>query len=133
MTLALMRGFWISVVMLTCIVGCEERRYSDTLTESATVVDVVYTPSSHGEGISPTVNFCDGSLGVAFTSIDVPAVYAVVFECQHGKFIVQSKDLWERMTEGLVVTVSYREVYMVDDKQGTRRLIDYDFLGAEPR
>ncbi|MBI2451807.1 hypothetical protein HYV50_01875 [Candidatus Pacearchaeota archaeon] len=121
---------------------------SEILHEDAAVVDIVYTPSRHGSGsgFGPTID-SGGNIGISFSdvSVDIPEKYAVVFKCQHGKFVVQGtnqyyRDLWERFTEGQEVDVTYREVfrntYQDIDKDGKkdlikRELIDYDFIDAQ--
>lgn len=136
------------------LTGCKETKIelSDILHEDAIVSDVVYTPSRHGSGggMGPTIDITgDGGIGVAMTSVSVhiPEKYAVVFKCQHGKFIVggtdkQHRDIWERFSEGQNVDISYREVFksVYDDIDGDgkddlleRKLIDYDFLDAQPK
>ena len=118
---------------------------STILHEKGVVVDVVYSPSKHGSGAGPTIDF-NGNIGIAFTSVTVPERYAVVFKCEHGeKFIVQGKtqeykDLWQRFVEGDSVDISYKELYRStyedtnDDGEKElvkRELIDYDFLDAQ--
>lgn len=108
--------------------GCGETEYSAELTEKAEIVEVVYTPAQHGSAIGPTFS-TSGNVGVAITSVDIPEVYAVVFQCEHGKFIIKRKDVWERAKTGAKVTVRYREEYWVTEKE--RRLVKYDFLGFD--
>lgn len=127
-----------------CTYQESKEEYSPNLTETATVVDLVYTPRRHGsgDGVGLTTG---GDLAFTSTSVTVPERYAVVFQCQHGKFIIendqeQTKALWNRLKEGQEVTVTYREVYrltyMVKDGQRTplhRELKDYDFINATPK
>ena len=134
--------------MLLVFWGCKynytEMQNSEVLTESATVVDLVYVPSRHGSGVGPTIDLTGGGgMGVAITGVDIPEKYAIVFQCQHGKFIIendqgQAKDLWNRLREGQEVVGSYREMYQTRwEKDGNkkrfleRRLVDYDFLDAK--
>ncbi len=132
--------------------GCKETRteLSDILHEDAVVSETVYTPSRHGSGsgVGPTFDVTDGNVGIAFTSINIniPEKYAVVFKCQHGKFIVEGTDiehksLWKKLSQGQEVDISYREVFnsVYDDIDGdgkkdlvSRTLVDYDFLDAQP-
>jgi len=124
--------------------------YSNVLQEDAEVVDVVYSPSRHGSGAGPSFGMdMDGNptMGLAVTSVSIPEKYAVVFKCQHGKFIVEGtdnehKDLWERMVEGQDVDVTYKEIYEAtykdlnnDGKRDLveRKLVKYDFLNAQPK
>lgn len=125
--------------------------YSQVLYEDAVVSDVVYSPSRHGSGsgIGPTMDF-DGNMGLAITSTNVriPEKYAVVFECEHGKFISEGtdtrhKDLWNKLKEGMEVEVSYREKFQAtygkdNDGDGerdlvSRELVGYDFIDAVPK
>lgn len=137
---------------LSLFSGCRETKieYSPVLYEDATVVDVVYVPSRHGSGAGPTfaMDF-DGnpSMGIAVTSVEIDENYAVVFKCQHGKFISEGsderhKDLWKRMAEEMEVDVTYKEIYRVVyddiDKDGKKEVIEKvltgrDFLDAQPK
>jgi hypothetical protein len=114
------------------LAGCYKTEYSETLTEQAAVLDVIYQPSQHGGGMGVGMSM-SGNMVVTSNSVDIPAKYAVVFECQHGKFIIEGtgekhKALWQRLKAGQRVTVTYREQWRVDDK--TRTLVKYDFLDA---
>lgn len=123
---------------LSLLSGCDfaVRQYSATMTEPATVADLAYVPAGHGSGVGISMK---GDLSVS--SVDIPERYAVVFHCNHGKFVVegsQYKPLWLRLREGQPVTVLYREVRecrKVDGvvKPETCRTVDLDFLDAVPR
>jgi hypothetical protein len=143
-------GGLVAVASLPFLSGCEhtEQEYSQILHEDAKVVQTVYTPSRHGSGTTVNFNSDDeGNINPGFgvTSIDIPEKYAVVFKCQHGKFIVEGTDsqhkaLWKRMNEGDIVDVTYKEVYQTrynnqDGKKNIleKRLIDYDFIDAQPK
>lgn len=128
----------VCLILISCNGPHTRSTVSGVMTEPATVVDLVYTPSSHGDGISPSITM-DGKLGIQFTSIDVKSKYAVIFECQHGKFIVENnqdkaKELWGRLHKGQSVTVTYREEYEEqygeDNHIKGRTLQKYDFLDA---
>jgi hypothetical protein len=132
--------FFLVLVLSVLFTGCIEvkRESSDILYEKATVADLVYTPSTHGSGVSPTINM-NMDLGISFTSVDVEERYAVVFQCQHGKFIIQNdqkqaKALWSQLKQGQEVTVSYKEEFETtydDEKPIARKLLKYDFLDAK--
>ncbi len=130
--------------------GCKETKteLSDILHEDAIVSDVVYSPSRHGSDVSPTIDITgDGGIGIAIVDVDIPEKYAIVFKCEHGKFIVEGTDiehkaLWERLEEGQKVDVTYKEIYksVYDDVDGdgendlvSKTLIKYDFLDAQPK
>lgn len=141
----LVRRFFLSLLVLSSVaslVSCriirEEKTYSGTLTEPAKVVDVIYTPERHGSGSGMGL---DMDLNPTFhtTTVTIPRKYAIVFQCQHGKFIIEndqekSKELWGRLKEGQDVTVYFREVYterFQGDSLLSRMLIDLDFLDAK--
>lgn len=80
--------------------------------------------------------------GVRLTTTEVPEKFAVVFKCQHGKFIITKKAVYDKLksSEGQKVEVSYREVYRATYKteNNERQLVsrvmtEYDFLGVELR
>ena len=148
------KNFMIKPILYSALalgtIGCSSREekteLSDVLHEDALVVETVYTHSRHDSGSSVGM---DLDLNISFhtTSINIPEKYAVVFKCQHGKFIVEGTDaehkrLWEKLVEGQKVDVTYREIYktIYNDKDGDgkkdlveRILVNYDFLGAEPK
>lgn len=123
-----MKKFIVAVML--ALAGCQE--YGPELREEATVVDLPFVPAGHGTGIGTSVS-SNGKLGTTVTSVHIPARYAVVFECQHGRFVVQGeegvKPMWSRFKVGQPVWVMYREVF--DDPGGP--VVDLDFLRAEPR
>ena len=116
-----------TALLFLFVVGCYKTEYSPTLTEPATVSDSIYTPAQHGSAVGPVLN-TSGNAGLAITSVDVPEAYAVVFKCQHGKFIVKRKDIWEKLQTGDKVVIQYREEYHVTDKE--RVLHKFDFIDA---
>ena len=128
--------------------GCDsrvstKREISDTLYEEAVVSDAIYAPSQHGS--STSIDWL-GDGGVRTVSVNVPKKYAVVFECQHGKFIIEGsrekhEALWKKCIRGKKMNVSYKEISDViyEDRNGDgkkepveKRIVDYDFLNAEP-
>ena len=141
---------YIATIGISLFTACKEVKteISDVLHEDGKVVDLVYSPSNHGTGIGPTVDLTgDGGMGIAVTSVDIPEKYAVVFRCQHGKFIIEGtdekyKNLWSRLEENQEVDITYRERYKITyddiDNDGKKepiekRLIKYDFLDAQPK
>jgi hypothetical protein len=138
----------MGVIML---LGCERtknERSSRAFLENAEVVDLVFTPSGHGSGsgVGPSINM-NGGLGISFVSVsvDIPEVYSIIFECEHGKFIVQSnkhkesekiKELWSKLKKNQKVVVTYYEVYKNTydgDKLKESHLVKYDFIDAKPK
>lgn len=152
-----MRNIIVTLVCLVTLflVGCQEvkQEFSGNLIEDAVIVEAVYTPSSHDRKLGLTA-FKLGPLGVDFSGnsglriggglqvsgVTVPEKFAVVFKCQHGKFIITQKEVYEKFKdhEGEKVEVLYREIYRTtyEKKDGkleviSRVLEDYDFLSAE--
>lgn len=119
------------------LVGCKINKveYSAELTEEAAVVDSIYVPAVHGSGMGPTISMNE-NFGLAFLGVTIEPKYAVIFQCQHGKFIIESrkaKELWQRLKKDQRVVVTFREVYMATYKKNNlleRRLIKYDFVDA---
>jgi hypothetical protein len=106
------------------LVGCGRAEYGPSKSESATVVDLPYVPDGHGSGFGVT-----SSGKSVLTSEDIPARYAVVFQCAHGRFAVAGADdrhrlLWSKLKVGDRVHVVYRE----EIKDG--RPVGLDFLDA---
>jgi len=123
----------VCVALLLCLlsIGCNVTRYSETLTEEGVVEQTVFTPSTHGTGTGIDMT---GKGGISIVSVSTSPVWATVFRCQHGKFIIYGQGLWERMHGGQTVTISYREVYRCPRKEPDKcALVDYDFLDAVSR
>jgi hypothetical protein len=123
-------------ILLLFIIGCENPiKYGPEQFERAQIVDMCYVPPGHGSDVSVGMTFDgDGNLSPTITpiSIDIPARYAVVFKCQHGKFIIQgderAKNIYESFDEGDNVTVKYCEkIRFIDSKQ---TVIGLHFLGC---
>lgn len=96
------------------------------------VEDVIFAPSQHGSGVGIAIDG-KGRAGPTFTSISVPEKYAIVFRCEHGRFVVQGESercqhLWQHLKGGETVQVTYREIYLVG--ANTRELIGFDFIDA---
>ena len=101
------------------------------LTEKAKVLQTCYTPGSHASGIGLTTGG-----DVAFVSTSVEPTWAIVFECRHGRFIVEDQGkgsrahkLWDRLKEGQEVTIEYHEKY-TEDSTGQRTVVGYKFVDA---
>ena len=110
------------LVLMGAMVGCCHTEYSKELTEPATVEQTIFTPATHGTGVGPVTG---GKGGLTVVSVDTSPVYAVVFECQHGKFIVENEAVWRYLKQGDHVLVNYREVYC--HKADGLHLKKYDF------
>lgn len=137
-----MRQLYTIPAVLLCILflGCEEEEISPILTEPATVLEVIYSPAQHGSGVGPTLDITgSGGIGIAITSVSVKEKFAIVFQCPHGKFIIEggkkhkAKELWGRLKNGQEVTVSYQEIYRTTYENGEpikRVLVKYQFIDA---
>lgn len=114
---------------LLLLVGCYKIELGGELTEPAEVDDTIYMPANHGSGTG-----FDGKGRLTFTDVDIPAKYAVVFKCQHGKFSIEDsrgQELYKQLSRGDQVIIHYQEKFKVDTKAGTRELIGLHFVSAE--
>ena len=120
---------YVALLALMALTGCTNREYGPEQTEPARVADLPYVPSGHGSGTGIGI----GSKGVVptMTTVDIPARYAIVFECQHGRLVVERHpEIWKTLRVGQQVTVRFREVFEVSGE--SRHLVDLDFLGVDP-
>lgn len=111
--------------------GCPEFEESSELTEPAKVLQLCYSPGSHGTGVGLTTGG-----DIAVVPVTVEPSWAVVFECQHGRFVIEdvgrdsrAHRLWGRLKEGQSVSVRYREVYSVS--KGVKTFSKYRFVDAQ--
>lgn len=113
------------LLLSVALAACTE--YGPELTEQGRVDQTVYAPRSHSSGTSVGM---DGKVG--FVSVSTPEQYAVVFQCEHGKFVLEgtqnAERMWRSLSEGDSVTIVYREGFRGDGDE--RRLVDYDFIDA---
>lgn len=92
-------------------VACEEKPRT-LLHEEAVVEQSTFVPGQPcgGSGIGLDT---DGSLSVHSFDCSTEDVYAVVFRCQHGKFVVRhgdrARETWEHVHAGDHVTNAYYE------------------------
>lgn len=125
------KGIIVAAVVFALLLttACNSRSYSQDLYEDGEVIGSTFMPANHG---SATGVSSKGSLVVS--SVEIPAVYAVVFKCEHGQFVVQGegeryKQLWEQLPQGTKVDIVYREIYEGSDDK--KRLVKLDFLYAK--
>lgn len=121
-------------VILICLMlaGCYKTE-AVNLEEPAVVSDVIYSPAQHGVGTGVGMS-TSGNMVVTTTNISTNAIYGIVFECEHGKFVVEGsrdkhKALWQQLKRGQKVIVKYTEIYRVDDKGG-RFMLSRKFQSA---
>lgn len=133
-----------AIVLLSVLLmnGCDKAprtEYSPMLTEPGEIYDTAYVPAGHGHDTAIGYNLGEGG-GLTITPVDVeiPERYAVIFKCQHGKFVIdghKAKRLYERFDRGDKVTIQYREIIRVVTRDGveSRSVVDLDFLDAVKR
>ena len=126
----------LAITALLTLFACADIRIetSDILTEQGKVELLVFSKGFHDSDVDVGMNF-DGDLTFTPRSISVPDRYGVVFSCEHGnKFYIQSRELFDTLTQGQKVTIYYKEIYRCryeDNVLKERVLIDYDFLDAK--
>lgn len=118
---------YFTIPFITIIIGCRDIRKESSaiLYENAIVDGLIYSPSNRGKSME--------NLSLTPTSVSIPERHGVVFKCQHGKFYIESKILWENLSQGDRVVVEYQELFKVEYKDGkeiSRELYDFHFLGA---
>lgn len=144
----------IASLFISCNKKTESER-SEILHEDGIVSTTVYTPSSHSTTVGMTALKTGGfgmdyggnmgirlGSGLQISSVTVPEKFSVVFQCTHGKFVVEDKTVYEKLKnhEGKSVDISYYEMYQTSFKKENgkwnlekRVLIDYDFVNAVPK
>jgi len=123
-----------SCIVLLVVLGCRDiRKESSIVLHEVAVVDgLIYSPSHHSSSMDVGIT-TGGNLSLTPTSVSIPERHGVVFKCQHGKFYIESKSLWEDLSQGDHVIIDYQELFKVEYKDGkeiTRELYDLHFLGA---
>ena len=114
---------FVLVACLIALAGCDRYEEGPVQTEDAVVVDLPYVPSGHGSGVGVGLT-TSGSMAVSSISTDIPARYATVFQCQHGRFVVEGHEaMWKRLKVGQKVTVYYTEQWRSQGKTHEK----YDF------
>ena len=108
----------------------------------AMVVTAAFTPFSHGVELMPIYDLVSGELSLDLVESSIPKRFSVVFQCQHGQFVIDGEPVYRAMLPlvGKEVSIAYREEYRVVYKENDngervaveRTLIDYDFLYAKP-
>lgn len=128
------------------------------VTEAGKVLEIAFrlgstvTTNSEMPGYNKTIaqSGWDDPLGMHNKTVSVPVVrgsntvkvedqFAIVFECQHGKFLIEdlgresrAGNLWKKLKQGNEVKIRYKEVYYVVPADKTRTLRRYEFVDADP-
>lgn len=131
-----MKNWLFALLACLSLAGCYKTEYSEPLSEKGKVLDMFMTPEQviHNNYSSTDE---DGYVHYHSYTNRVPAKYSVIYQCQHGvRFVITGDDalhreLYQRMARDANVTISYREVYHIDNKTGEKTLADYDFLNAD--
>ena len=124
--------------ILLALAACDGARTetSEELTEEAEVVQVIYNP---GQTSTSSGTSMDLDLKVKFHNhrITSPDKFAVVFKCQHGKFVIEDEGkgsraerLWKKLSQGDKVVLRYKEVNTAWP-DGRRELQKYEFIEAD--
>src|SRR2546430_1108942 len=110
-----MKPIWLLAALL--LVGCDNHFNGPPRIEYGEVYDTAFVPAGHGKesGIAVTTD-SDGDTHVSptFSSVNIPARYAIVFKCQHGKFVIdkdRGEVLYKRLSRGDKVRIDYEVVY----------------------
>lgn len=135
-----MKNF-ILPILLFALSACDNAKYetSEILHEEGIVYDSIFVPEGHGSDIEFNID-ADGNFSIDTVSVHMPERYAVVFKCQHGKFIIantnKAKELYHRLSRNQKVDITYTEITKITkDKSGVeeqeiKQLHDFDFIDA---
>lgn len=123
--------------------------------EKGKVVEVFYQPgtttTTSTPGHTAVINKSDWDdpLGMHRKTMVVPSTsttvtvadqFAVAFECQHGKFLIEDRgkesragQLWKKLKKDDQVNIRYKEVFYVVPAEESRKKLDrYEFIDADP-
>lgn len=120
-----------AVVSGALFCGCVQRFNGPELTESGEVYDTCFVPKGHGSDLAIGFDM-DGNYHVTPVDITIPARYAIVFKCKHGKFVIdgeRAEGLYKQLSRGDSVTIRYCEKFEVRD--GHTNAVDLHFIGAD--
>ena len=125
------------VVAILGVSGCAQHVYGPELTEPGRVVAMSYMPRNHGTGAGYAFTGGKSGGGIVVTSVTIPEKYAIVFQCQHGSFVIENDEaqrLFTTLTQGVVVSIHYRVIYRRKHKDPKTDIpVDLDFLTAVPQ
>lgn len=117
----------IVICLLCCISSCVNYTIetSEEKTETATVVQMVYIPSTQRVDIAPAITF-DGDFTFAVVSTGSPEFHGVTFRCdEHQKtFTLTGKSLYEKLKPGDKVELTYVELTTIypDGRRETKHV-----------
>ena len=121
------------VLILACLAclmcGCSRYIEGPEKTEQGEIYDVCFVPEGHGSGMGFT-----SKGNMVFTDTYIPARYAVVFKCEHGKFVIdgdRGERIYKAFNKGDSVTIHYCEDLKVNADGTTTNAYDLHFLGVE--
>ena len=127
--------------------------------EAGKVLEVAFrlgsttTSNSDTPGYNKTISksWIDDPLGMHNKKVEVPGTkttntvkvedqFAIVFECQHGKFLIEdlgrdsrAGKLWKKLKQGDKVKIRYKEVFYVVPADGTKKSLErFEFVDADP-
>ncbi len=134
-------NYTFGIIAIFTLIGCgdiDKIEYGPVLTEEGEIYETAYVPAGHGSDIAVGYNTGDqGGLSITPISVDIPERYAVVFKCQHGKFVIdgnKGEALYKRFEKGDRCTITYREIIrigMKDYEEVSRTVYDLDFIDAK--
>ena len=113
--------------------ACPEWQNGPEITEPGEVYDTCFVPKGHGSDVAIGYSMAGkGGVTVTPVDIDIPARYAIVFKCQHGKFVIdgeRGERLYKKLSKGDHVTIRYCECFEVDG--GKTNAADLHFIDAD--
>ncbi len=128
------------------------------LVESGKVLEIAFrlgsttSTTNQAMGYQKTISksWVDDPLGLHNKTVNVPGTsatstvkiedqFAVVFECQHGKFLIEdlgrdsrAGKLWKKLKQGDEVKIRYKEIFHVIPAENKKTVVSYEFIDADP-
>ena len=109
----------IIVALLLCIIvaGCGKTEYSEVKQETAEVITMNYIPVYSQCNVAPGMT-TNGDLTFSIHNNYQPEKYIVMLRCSehNNTFAIESKELFNKVKIGSVVTLNYVDEIYIDDK-----------------
>ena len=97
--------------------------------EPAKVQVLAYTPGFHSSDIAPGIS-TSGNFTFSSVTVSAPEKWSIVFKCKHGSFVIERREIFEKLEQGQEVTVISDERWRVYE-DGRRDFLGYGFIGVK--
>jgi hypothetical protein len=125
-----MMKFALLLFFAFSLCSCVQYQDGPVKTESGIVYDTCYVPSGHGSDIAVGITG-NGQVSITPIDLNIPARWAVVFQCEHGKFVIdgaRGEHCYQRLQRGDKVTIKYCDRFAVSS--GKTNAVGMHFIDA---